>query len=93
VPSNFGYAYQHAKAYYEIDPPRWEEALDVWQQLELRPIVTTTLRHMVRLQKANVLLKLGRNDEARQVLDTVTDPKLAEDKQTLLDQLTPKAEK
>lgn len=93
APLDFGYAYQYAKAFYEIDPPRWEEALEVWQQLELRPIVTTTLRHMVRLQKANVLIKLGRNDEARLVLDTVTDPKLTEDKQTLLDQLAPKAEK
>ena len=91
--SNFGYAYQYAKAFYEIDPPRWEEALGVWEQLEQRPITTTTLRHMVRLQKANVLIKLGRKDEAREVLETVTDPKLAEDKQTLLDQLAPKAEK
>lgn len=93
APTDFSYAYQYAKAFYEVDPPRWEEALGVWEQLELRPIVTTTLRHMVRLQKANVLIKLGRNDDARQVLETVTDPKLAEDKQTLLDQLAPKAEK
>jgi len=91
--TDFSYAYQYAKAFYEVDPPRWEEALGVWEQLELRPITTTTLRHMVRLQKANVLIKLGRKDEARQVLETVTDPKLAEDKQTLLDQLAPKAEK
>jgi tetratricopeptide (TPR) repeat protein len=91
--TDFSYAYQYAKAYYEIDPPRWEEALGVWEELELRPITTTTLRHMVRLQKANVLIKLGRKEEARTVLETVTDPKLAEDKQTLLDQLAPKAEK
>ena len=93
APSDFSYAYQYAKAFYEIDPPRWEEALEQWQLLETRPITTTTLRHMVRLQKANVLIKLGRNDEARSVLETVTAPKLADDKQTLLDQLAPKAEK
>ena len=93
APADFSYAYQYAKAFYEIEPPRWEEALGVWQELELRPITTTTLRHMVRLQKANVLIKLGRLDEARTVLETVTDPKLADDKQTLLDQLAPKAEK
>ena len=93
APSDFTYAYQYAKAFYDIDPPRWEEALDLWQQLELRPITTTPLRHLVRLQKANVLIKLGRPDEARLVLDTVTDPKLTEDKQTLLDQLAPKPEK
>jgi tetratricopeptide (TPR) repeat protein len=93
APNDFTYAYQYAKAFYDIDPPRWKEALDVWEQLEMRPITTTTLRHMVRLQKANVLIKLGRADDARAVLDTVTDPKLAADKQTLLDQLAPKPEK
>lgn len=93
APNDFNYAYQYAKAFYELDPPRWEEALQVWEQLEMRPIVTTTLRHLVRLQKANVLIKLGRLDDARVVLETVTDPKLAEDKQTLLDQLALKSEK
>ena len=93
IPNNFAYAYQYAKAFYEIEPPRWEEALGVWQELEMRPITSTALRHLIRLQKANVLIKLGRLDEARTVLETVTDPKLAEDKQTLLDQLAPKAEK
>jgi len=93
APNDFSYAYQYAKGFYEIDPPRWEEALTQWQQLEMRPVATTTLRHMVRLQKANVLIKLGRIEEARAELEHVTDPKLAEDKQTLLDQLAPKAEK
>jgi tetratricopeptide (TPR) repeat protein len=93
APKDFNYAYQHAKAYYEIDPPRWEEALGVWNELELRPIATTPLRHLVRLQKANVLIKLGRPDEARVLLASVTDPQFAEDKQTLLDQLAPKVEK
>ncbi len=93
APADISYAYQYAKAFYEIEPPRWAEALAVWQTLEWRPVVSTTLRHMFRLQKANVLIKLGRLDEARTVLETVSDPKLAEDKQTLLDQLAPKAEK
>ncbi len=93
APTDFSYAYQYAKAFYEIETPRWEEALAVWEQVELRPIATTTLRHMVRLQKANVLIKLGRTDDARRTLEMVTDPKLADDKQTLLDQLAPKAEK
>ena len=93
APLDFTYAYQYAKAFYEIEPPRWEEALGVWQELEMRPITSTALRHLIRLQKANVLIKLGRLDEARTVLETVTDPKLAEDKQTLLDQLAPKVEK
>ncbi len=92
APNDLSLAYQHAKAFYAVDPPRWPEALDAWTQLEERP-VTNTMRQLVRLQKANVLLKLDRRDDARAALALVTDPKLAEDKQTLLDQLAPKAEK
>jgi len=91
-PLDLSLAYEHAKAYYAIDPPRWEEALGIWRQLEERP-VTTTMRQLVRLQVANVLLKLGRRDDARAELDRVDDPKLSEEKKTLLDQLAPKAEK
>jgi tetratricopeptide (TPR) repeat protein len=92
APNDLALAYQHAKAYYAIDPPRWQEALDAWTRLEERP-VTTTMRQLVRLQRANVLIKLDRRDDARAVLARVTDPKLAKEKQTLLDQLEPKAEK
>jgi tetratricopeptide (TPR) repeat protein len=92
-PLDLSLAYQHAKAYYDVDPPRWEEALAAWKELETRPIITTTMRQLVRLQKANVLLKLNRRDEARDVLDGITDPKLADEKKTLLDQLAPKVEK
>jgi tetratricopeptide (TPR) repeat protein len=91
-PTDVSLAYSRAKAYYAVDPPRWEEALEAWKQLEERP-VTTTMRQLVRLQKANVLLKLGRRDDARTALDGITDPKLAEEKKTLLDQLAPKVEK
>lgn len=93
APNDFNYAYQHAKAYNELDPPRWEEALAAWQGLELRPITTTPLRQLVRLQRAHVLVKLHRADEARALLATVTDPRFDADKQTLLDQLAAKAEK
>jgi tetratricopeptide (TPR) repeat protein len=92
APKDLSIAYQQAKAYYVIDPPRWEEALQLWTQLEEKP-VTNSMRQLIRLQKSNILLKLGRNDEARQILDRVTDLQLTQEKQTLLDQLAPKAEK
>jgi len=92
APDDLEYAYRVGKAYYELEAPRWDEALTVWTRLESRP-VTPAMRQLVRLQKANVLLKLGRPDEARDVLQGVTDPKMAGEKQTLLDQLAPKPEK
>jgi len=91
-PADLSLAYQYAKAFYELDPPRWDEALEVWNKLADRP-VTTTMRQLVRLQRANVLLKLGRREEAHTELDGITDPKLADEKKTLLDQLAPKVEK
>lgn len=91
-PRDLSAAYAAAKAYYDIDPPQWEQALQAWTALEERP-VTTTMRQLVRLQRANVLIKLGRRDEARAVIDKIDDPKLDDEKKTLLDQLGAKPEK
>jgi tetratricopeptide (TPR) repeat protein len=86
APTDLSLAYQHAKAYYEIDPPRWEEALAVWEKLGGRA-TTESLRQLVKLQRANVLGKLGRGAEAHALLDQVTDLKLTEEKQRVLDAL------
>lgn len=91
-PGDFALGYRHAKAYYELETPRWAEALAVWEKLEAH-VATDTQRQLVRLQRANVLIKLERPAEARPLLDSTTSPELAAEKQTLLDELTPKAEK
>ncbi|HTL66995.1 MAG TPA: hypothetical protein VL200_04990 [Lacunisphaera sp.] len=92
APDKIEYAYRLGKAYYELETPRWDDALAAWTRLELRP-VTAEMRQLVKLQKANVLIKLGRKQEAADLLEGITDPKMAAEKQTLLDQLTPKPEK
>jgi tetratricopeptide (TPR) repeat protein len=84
APADLSLAYQHAKAYYEIEPPRWEEALAVWEKLGGRA-TSETMRQLVKLQRANILVKLSRGDEARAVLDQVTDLKLTDEKQKVLD--------
>ncbi len=91
-PKDLSLEYQHVKAYYEVDPPRWDEALQLWTQLEEKP-VSSAMRQLIRLQKANILIKLGRRDEAREILDHITDLQLTQEKQTLLDQLAAKPEK
>jgi tetratricopeptide (TPR) repeat protein len=83
VPDDFAYAYQHAKAYYGLDPARWEEALGVWQALEPRA-ASAGMRQLVKLHQANVLAKLGRFVDARALLDQVTGAELTEDKQQVL---------
>lgn len=86
-PADLSLAYQHAKAYYEIDPPRWEEALAVWEKVGARA-TTETLRQLVKLQRANILVKLDRRGEARALLDQVTDLQLTGEKQRLLEALS-----
>lgn len=86
APADLSLAYQHAKAYYEIDPPRWDEALAVWEKLGSRA-TTESMRQLIKLQRANVLVKLDRRDEARTLLDQVTDLKLTEEKQRVIDAL------
>jgi len=91
-PGDFPLAYRHAKAYYELGIPRWAEALTTWEKLE-QSALTDTQRQLVRMQRANVLIKLGRPAEARPLLDTITSIDLAAEKQTLLDELTKPGDK
>jgi predicted negative regulator of RcsB-dependent stress response len=85
-PGDRSLAFAHAKAYYEIDPPRWEEALGVWEQIGAHA-GTERVRQLVKLHRANVLVKLGRRDEARALLDQVTDLDMTAEKQKVLDAL------
>ena len=91
-PGDFPLAYRHGKAYYELGIPRWAEALTVWEKLE-QSAVNDTQRQLVRMQRANVLIKLGRPAEARPLLDTITSIDLAAEKQTLLDELAKPSDK
>jgi tetratricopeptide (TPR) repeat protein len=91
-PRDFPIAYRHAKAYYDLAVPRWAEALPVWEKVE-DLAATDAQRQLVRLQRANVLLKLGRPVEAKLLLDSVTSQEFAAEKKTLLDGLPKPEEK
>jgi tetratricopeptide (TPR) repeat protein len=91
-PKDFALAYRHGKAYYDLEPPRWAEALAAWEKVE-QLAATEPQRQLVRLQRANVLVKLAQPAEARIVLATVTSEQLAAEKQTLLDELAKAGEK
>jgi tetratricopeptide (TPR) repeat protein len=92
APTNFAYAYRAAEAYYDLESPKWDEALTLWRKLDAG--VETPLEHQtLRLHQANVLLKQGKPAEARALIATVTELTLAKQKQTLLDQLAKAEEK
>ena len=92
APENFGYAYRHAEAYYDLEKPRWDEALKAWSALEDRAKPGIE-KETIRLHAANVLLKQGQPERARALLAMVTEVVLQKQKQTLLDQMAPKPEK
>lgn len=92
APDNFPLAYRYAESFYDLDPPRWDEALKVWGALEDR-CDPGLEKETIRLHAANVFIKQGRPDHARLLLNTIHDEKLAAQKQKLLDQLAAAAEK
>lgn len=92
APGNMAYAYRAAEAYYDLETPRWEDALAAWSALE-QQAKPGLEQQTIRLHAANVLVKLGRRDHARALLITVTEEPLQKQKQTLLDELAAKGEK
>ncbi|MDD3178833.1 MAG: hypothetical protein PHQ04_00630 [Opitutaceae bacterium] len=92
APDNIAYAYRHAEAFYDLDQPQWDEALKAWGAIEDR-VASGLEKQTIRLHAANIFLKQGKPDHARTLLDTVTDGRIARQKQTLLDQLASKVEK
>ena len=92
APDRLDYAAGYAAAFYDLATPDWDTALAAWRALEPKVKPGLDLQ-LVRLQEATVLLKQKKPEDARAVLDTISDPKLAEQKQKLVAQLPPKADK
>ncbi len=92
APDKMAFAYRAAEAYYDLETPRWDDALKAWSALEEKAKPGLE-QQTIRLHAANVLGKLGRRDHARALLITVTEAPLQKQKQTLLDELAANAAK
>jgi tetratricopeptide (TPR) repeat protein len=92
APDRFEFAYRYAESFYDLEKPDWEAALQVWSALEEKA-GTGIERETMRLHAGNVLLKQGKPDHARILLETVTDPSLQTQKQKLVAQLGEKEKK
>lgn len=88
APDNWGYIYRFAESYYDLETPKWEEALAEWTRLEeiAKPGVE---EQTIRLHQANVLARLDRRDEARQIVDSIVEPSLARAKAEVLERIDP----
>lgn len=85
-PSNRQLTQRYAEAYFDVGQPDWPNAFKLWQALEFTA-KDSTERDWARLQKARVLINMGKPNEAREVLSEVNEPGLQPARQQLLNQL------
>jgi tetratricopeptide (TPR) repeat protein len=88
APDRIEFTYRYAESFYDMRDPDWAEALKAWGGLEAHA-QSDIERQTMRLHEVNVLLNMGRNADARKILDTITDPKLEQQKQKLVARLGP----
>ena len=82
APGRVEFSYRYAESFYDLDSPDWNEAFKAWTRLEAGA-QSDLERQTMRLHEANVSLKQGRPDRARDILATVTAPELQGQKQKL----------
>lgn len=82
TPGEWRYAYRYGLSFYDVDKPDWETALQFWTQFEerLKPGIE---QQTCRLHRAKALMELHRFDDARRLLDTVTESALIRQKEKL----------
>jgi tetratricopeptide (TPR) repeat protein len=88
APDRIEFTYRYAESFYDMGDPDWQAALKAWQGLEARA-KSDLERQTMRLHEANVLIYMGRPDQARKVLGTVTEPALEGQTQKLVARLAP----
>jgi tetratricopeptide (TPR) repeat protein len=86
APDRVEFTYRYAECFYDMVDPDWAAALRAWQGMEAKA-QSGVERETMRLHQANVLMNMGKGDQARKILDTVVDPTLSEQKQKLVARL------
>lgn len=92
APDRFEFAYRYAESFYDLETPDWDGALKAWAGLEEKA-PTAVERQTMRLHAANVLIKSGKADHARALLETIDEASLQAQKQKLVAQLAETAKK
>ncbi len=82
APDRIEFTYRYAESFYDMQEPDWPGALRAWEGLEAKA-QSEVERQTMRLHEVNVLLDMGKKDDALKVLDTVKDPALAQQRQKL----------
>ncbi|MGF1484496.1 MAG: tetratricopeptide repeat protein [Opitutales bacterium] len=92
APHERQYEMRLAEAYFDASNPDWSQALKLWVELEATS-QSAVERAVVRLQRARVLLELGRTEEARELaLSVDTEPALEPSRREVLRRIDSSAE-
>jgi tetratricopeptide (TPR) repeat protein len=86
APDRIEFTYRFAESFYDLETPDWEGALKAWAALEEKA-PSDVERQTMRLHAANIWLKKGSPEHAKLILDTITEPALAKQKEKLVAQL------
>ncbi len=89
APKEISYKMRYAQAFFDIENPDWEIALNVWQEL-YKAAGSEYEQQVVRLYTARVRFELGHYTAARKLIDQIDHPSLDETKQKLLDEINAK---
>jgi tetratricopeptide (TPR) repeat protein len=92
APDRIEFTYRYAESFYDLEEPQWDAALKAWSELEEKA-PNEVERETMRLHAANIFIKTGQREKARVLLDTVREPALAAQKEKLVAQLKPAAQK
>jgi len=92
APNRIEFTYRYAESFYDMEEPDWNLALRQWEALE-SGAQSELERETMRLQKTNVLIYMGRTEQARKALETIRDPALEGQKQKLIARLSSSKEK
>lgn len=85
-PNNIDFQFRYAESFYDIKDPDWSAALKAWETVG-NGVDSEVEIAAVLLHKANIYIKLGEPEKARDIIEKVNVPQLAETKEQLLKQL------
>lgn len=86
APDRIEFTYRYAESFYDLESPDWDRALKAWGELEEKA-PTPVERETMRLHAANILIRQGRREHARALLENVAEPALQKQKEKLVAQL------
>lgn len=87
APTEIGFTYRYAEAFYDLESPKWDEALEAWKNIG-KNAKSAVEKQTVYLHQANILLKTNEFQEARKSLAKVDQPILNRQKEKLLAEIS-----